>query len=119
MESNNIKRGLIYILKKYLSNIYFLLSFIFFIWMLFFDTNSYLTHRELNKEISELKKEQEYYKVRLDSEYVQYNNLKYNKYAREKYARENYFLKKKNEDIFIIVKKNESDSLLKSKKVTK
>ncbi len=90
------------------SSIYLILSVVFIIWMLFFDTNSYLTHRELNKEISKLENEKEYYKSKLDSENAQYKNLKYNKDAREKYARENYFFKKNNEDIFIIVTKDDT-----------
>ncbi len=80
----------------------------FIIWMLFFDTNSYLTHKELNNEISKLKHEKEFYKSKLDSENIQYKNLKNNKEAREKYARENYFFKKNNEDIFIMVTKDDS-----------
>lgn len=89
--------------KNWYSSMYFILSVIFIIWMLFFDTNSYLTHKELNSEISKLEHEKEYYKNKLDSENIQYKNLKYNKEAREKYARENYFFKKNNENIFIII----------------
>ncbi|MGM5629542.1 septum formation initiator family protein [Apibacter raozihei] len=94
--------------KHWYTSIYVILSVIFIVWMIFFDTNSYLTHRELNKEISKLRHEKEHYKSKLDSEYIQYNNLKNNKEAREKYARENYFFKKNNEDIFIIVTKEDS-----------
>jgi cell division protein FtsB len=67
-----------------------------------------MTHRELNKVISKLKHEKKYYKNKLDSEIIQYNNLKNNKEAREKYARENYFFKKNNEDIFIIITKDDT-----------
>ncbi|MDR1877244.1 MAG: septum formation initiator family protein [Flavobacteriaceae bacterium] len=94
--------------KHWYSSIYFILSAIFIVWMLFFDTNSYLTHKELSNEISKLKHEKEYYKSKLDSENIQYNNLRNNKDERERYARENYFFKKNNEDIFIIVTKNDT-----------
>lgn len=94
--------------KHWYSSIYLILSIIFIIWMLFFDTNSYLTHKELNNEISKIKHEKEYYKSKLDSENIQYKNLKNNKEAREKYARENYFFKKNNEDIFIMVTKDDT-----------
>ncbi|TWP22520.1 septum formation initiator family protein [Apibacter muscae] len=89
--------------QKWYSSIYIILLSIFIVWMIFFDTNSYLTHRELNKELSKIKHEKSYYKSKLDSEHAQYTNLKYNKDARERYARENYFFKRKNEDIFIII----------------
>ena len=35
-------------------NIYFIIIVSFLIWMLFFDSNSYLVHRELNKNILKL-----------------------------------------------------------------
>jgi cell division protein FtsB len=94
--------------KHWYSSIYIILSTIFIVWMIFFDTNSFLTHKELNKEISKLKHEKEHYKSKLDSENIQYNNLKNNKDARERYARENYFFKKNNEDIFIILTKDDT-----------
>lgn len=92
--------------KKWFLNIYLLSGIAFLVWMIFFDTNSYLTHKELNKEIKELKTEKEFFKAKLDSENAQYINLKNNRSAREKYARENYFFKRKNEDIFIMVSKD-------------
>ena len=46
-------------------NIYVLILLLFAIWMVFFDSNSTLVHLELNEQINELKKETEYYKMRL------------------------------------------------------
>ncbi|MDR3273086.1 MAG: septum formation initiator family protein [Flavobacteriaceae bacterium] len=89
--------------KSWYWGIYTVLTAIFIVWMLFFDTNSYLTHRELNQEIAKFKDEKEYYKNKFDAEFIQYNSLKNNKETRETYARENYFFKKNNEDIFIVV----------------
>ena len=40
---------------KTFTNFYIIVSFIFIIWMLFIDTNSYLFHSKLNSEIEELK----------------------------------------------------------------
>ena len=40
---------------KIFMNFYIIVSFIFIIWMLFIDTNSYLFHSKLNSEIEELK----------------------------------------------------------------
>ena len=94
--------------KHWYSNIYLYLSLIFIVWMFFIDTNSYLTHKELNNEISKLKHEKDYYKSKLDSENIQYENLKNNREVSEKYAREKYFFKKLNEDIFIIITKDNS-----------
>ena len=43
-------------------NIYFIIIVSFIIWMLFFDSNSYLVHRELNKNILKLEKQKDFYK---------------------------------------------------------
>ncbi|MCB0432290.1 MAG: septum formation initiator, partial [Mangrovimonas sp.] len=50
--------------KKYLKpfkNIYFVTLLLFIIWMLFWDSNSWLIHHELNKEMDDLKDQKEYY----------------------------------------------------------
>ena len=41
-------------------NIYFIIIVSFIIWMLFFDSNSYLVHRELNKNILKLEKQKNF-----------------------------------------------------------
>ena len=40
---------------KIVSNLYILISVVFFIWIFFIDSNSILVNVKLNKEISELK----------------------------------------------------------------
>lgn len=40
---------------KIVSNLYILISVVFFIWIFFIDSNSILVNIKLNKEISELK----------------------------------------------------------------
>ena len=41
---------------------------IFFVWMVFFDENSWVNHREFDKEIDKLKSEKEYYQSQIDSD---------------------------------------------------
>ena len=81
-------------IRKFFLNKYFITVFLFLIWMIFFDQTSWLVVKELNKDIANYEQELAYYK----SEYK-----KNNKAEREKFARENYFMKKKNEEIFIVV----------------
>ena len=91
--------------KKWLNiyrNIFLFTSFIFIIWMLFFDANSWLIHRELNNEIKQLKSKKSFYsgEIKSDNEILKkFETIE----GLEKYAREKYYMKKKNEDIFIIV----------------
>jgi cell division protein FtsB len=83
------------------SNIYVLVLTIFAIWMLFFDTNSFMIHRELRKEIDKLEKQQEFLKDEISKDKAIIEKLSDPKEL-EKFAREQYYLKRKNEEIFLI-----------------
>ncbi|HAO14869.1 MAG TPA: septum formation initiator [Tenacibaculum sp.] len=69
--------------------------------MLFLDENSYLTHREFNNEIKELKTWIKYHKEKIEKDKEVIKKLK-DSLELERYARENYLMKKENEDIYII-----------------
>lgn len=86
---------------KIFGNRYVLVLLFFSIWMLFLDNYSYLEHRVLNQEISELEDNKTYYQeeIRKDNENIK--KLK-NPGQIEKYAREKYYMKRENEDIYII-----------------
>ncbi len=86
---------------KIVSNKFVLLTVLFVIWMFFFDTNSYFIHHELNKEIKTLEKNKEFYKNKIKNDKIFLTKMKDSEEL-EKYAREQYFLKKDNEDIYII-----------------
>ncbi|QAR31218.1 septum formation inhibitor [Ornithobacterium rhinotracheale] len=81
---------------------YVIISVAFIIWMIFFDQNSVLMHRELNNEITRLNEDIEYYQKELNTQNQQLKQLEKDKSSYEKIAREKYFMKKSNEDIFII-----------------
>ncbi|GAB6012497.1 FtsB family cell division protein [Viscerimonas tarda] len=57
---------------------------------------------EYNAEISNLKKQIEYYQNKTEEDKRKLNELRSNKENIEKFARENYLMKKENEEIFII-----------------
>ncbi len=86
---------------SYLKNIFIIIFTIFAIWMLFFDSNSYLIHRELNNDISDLEAEKEYYKREIVKDNKEIKKLK-SENGLEKFAREEYYMKAENEEIFII-----------------
>ena len=91
----------------YFRNIYAIIGLIFFIWMVFLDTNSLVNFIGLKKKLDRLENE----KTKLEIEILKDKELikKLNDSIEiEKYGREKYFLKKKNEDVFII---NYGDSL--------
>lgn len=86
---------------RFITNRYVLILSIFTIWMLFFDKNSYLVHKEFNKEITELEKAIEFYKVKIKEDQKTIHILQ-DSLQLEKFAREQYLMKKDNEDIYII-----------------
>ncbi|MDC6352185.1 septum formation initiator family protein [Zeaxanthinibacter sp. PT1] len=83
------------------SNIYVLILTVFLIWMLFFDTNSLLIHLELRKEIRKLEKQQEFLKEEIAKDKEIIDKLS-DPEEIKKFAREQYYLKKKNEEIYLI-----------------
>ena len=83
------------------SNLYILISVVFFIWIFFIDSNSILVNIKLNKEIRELKERKDILENQIQMDKKIISNLQ-NPDSLEKYAREKLYMKKENEEIFII-----------------
>jgi len=86
---------------KFLSNKYVWVLLFFSSWMIFLDNYSYFDHRFLDNQVNELEDNKEYYKEEIKKDEKQIKQLK-NPEQIEKYAREKYYMKKENEDIYII-----------------
>ena len=84
-----------------LTNIYILILTVFVVWMIFFDTNSLLIHMELKKEINKLEKQKEFLQEEIEKDKEVIDRLS-DPEELEKFAREQYYLKKKDEEIYII-----------------
>lgn len=100
--------------SKYLKpfkNLYILIFVVFVVWMLFFDANSWLIHRELNADMDDLEDEKEYYQKEIEKDNKAIKELSTEE-GTEKMAREKYYMKKENEDIYII----EYEDSIKNKK---
>jgi cell division protein DivIC len=83
------------------SNKYLLVTIAFVFWMLFLDSNSWLIHHELDNEIEDLEKNKQYYlnDIAKDKEIIEKLD---DSLELEKFARREYFMKRENEEIFII-----------------
>lgn len=99
---------------KFLGNRYVLVIIFIAVWMIFLDNYSYFEHKVLDKEIQELEDNKQYYiqEIKKDSTSIRQLN---NPDQTEKYAREKYYMKRDNEDIYIIefeedVPKDEEES---------
>lgn len=88
-----------------MGNKYMLILIIFLVWMFYFDTNSYLIHKELNDDVNALEETKEFYNEEIEKDKAFIEKMKDSDEV-EKYAREKYYLKKQNEDIYIIEHKD-------------
>jgi len=77
----------------------------------FFDTNSFFIHQELNDDIKKLENNKKVYQEEIKNDKVFIEKMKDSNEI-EKFAREKYYLKKNDEDIFII----EHEDSIKNKK---
>ena len=86
---------------KIFSNLYFIIFITFLIWIFFLDSNSVLVNLKLKNEINELKQR----KVELEGQIAIDKKIissLQNPDSLERYAREKLFMKKDNEEIYII-----------------
>ena len=83
------------------TNIYVLVSVFFIIWMLFFDTNSFRILWSLESKIDELERQKEELIQQIQDDQIYIEKLS-DSIELEKFGRENYYLKKADEDIYII-----------------
>lgn len=84
-----------------LGNRYVLVLIFVVVWMTFLDNYSYFEHKVLNKEINELEDNKQFLIEEIKKDSASIKQLK-NADQTEKYAREKYYMKRENEDIYII-----------------
>lgn len=80
-----------------------MLATILFIVIFFFvDQNSVLVTSKLHRQVRQLHKEEAELYADFQQDSIEAQSLKNNQEAIERYGRENYYMKRANEDIFII-----------------
>ena len=99
-------------LLKPFKNVFLLILIIFSVWMLFFDSNSWFIHNELNNDIKKLEVEKKYYQNEIKKDNKEIKKLSTEE-GLEKFGREKYNMKKKGEEIYLI---EYEDSIAKQKK---
>ncbi|MBU2554752.1 MAG: septum formation initiator family protein [Bacteroidetes bacterium] len=93
--------------KKYLHNKYFYTALLFGVWILFFDQESMVEQYRLSKTREGLQEQKLFYQQEIIQTGKAVNTLQNDSVSLERYAREKYFMKKKNEDVYVIVKESE------------
>ena len=83
------------------TNIYLLGSVFFIVWMLFFDTNSFRILWSLESKINHLEEQKKELIRQINEDRLMIQKLS-DSIELEKFGREQYYLKKADEDIFIV-----------------
>lgn len=76
---------------------------LFFVWLLFLDTNDLYTQYKLNRQLSNLNREKEFYLQKIEEVKSDREQLLSDSETLEKFAREKYLMKKETEDLYVIV----------------
>jgi cell division protein DivIC len=92
-------------LPPFTKNFYFVSLVVFFTWMLFFDSNDLVSQYKLSKKLRDLENAKAYYEEKIEEVKKDREELLSNKELLEKFARENYLMKKKTEDLYVIIEK--------------
>ncbi len=90
--------------KKIFSNFYFIVSAVFVVWMLFFDSNDLFSLYSLRQKVTGLEDQKTYYQEKIVEVKKEREELFSNPDMLEKFAREKYLMKKDQEDLYIIQK---------------
>lgn len=96
-------------LLELLRNKYFLSVLAFVVWMLFFDKNDVVAQYEYRSQVNKLQEEKDFYVKEIAKVKKDLNELNTDLNTAEKFAREKYFMKKDNEDVFVIIEQAPKD----------
>ncbi|NHE57746.1 FtsB family cell division protein [Cyclobacterium plantarum] len=88
---------------RYTKNFYFVFTVLFIIWMVFIDSNDIISHIKLRSKLNDLENQKEFYQERKEKIQAEREELLSNYELLEKFARERYLMKRKTEDLYVIV----------------
>ncbi|MGB0423430.1 MAG: FtsB family cell division protein [Flavobacteriales bacterium] len=88
--------------KKIVQNKYVMASILFLVWVTFINDIDLIFIMKSRGELSEMKEQLEYYENQNATTSESLSEITSDKNTLERFAREQYFMKKSNEDIFVI-----------------
>ncbi|MBI3143257.1 MAG: septum formation initiator family protein [Bacteroidetes bacterium] len=88
---------------QFLKNKYFLVAVFFLVWMGFFDQNDWMNRKKVDQDLQALTRDKEFFITEVEKLKEVEKGLLYNEAELERYAREKYFMKKADEDLYVIV----------------
>lgn len=90
------------VVKKVLSSKVLFAVCIGAVWLTFGDENSIIDYMQYSVKVRQLTNEVNYYKKQIADCNRKMEEMKTDKESLEKYAREQYYMKRQNEDIFVV-----------------
>ena len=94
-------------IPNYLKNKYLIAIVLFVIWITFFDNFNLIKQSKIKKNIKQLEENKKFYIQEITKDSSEYYDLLNDAEKREKFAREKFLMKKEDEDVYIIRKKND------------
>jgi len=91
---------------KLIVNKYTICLAAFVVWVMFFDDNNWRQHQKNLHELALLQDQVKFYKHKIEDDKRRLIELQTNDENLEKFAREQFFMKRANEDIYVIVEEN-------------
>jgi len=85
-------------------NKFIVVTVLFVAWMFLFDNNSIISQYRLQATLQELEAKKAYYKAEISQAEKDNKELFTDDKTREKFAREHYYMKKSDEEVFVIEK---------------
>lgn len=86
-------------------NFYVISLLIFLCWMLVLDSNDFISQAKLSSKLKNLEAERSHYLEKIDEVKKDREELLSNSELLEKFAREKYLMRRKTEDLYVIVEK--------------
>lgn len=94
-------------IPSYFKNKYIIIITLFIIWIIFFDNYNLIRQSKIKKEIKQLEENKNFYSKEIKKDSTEYHELLNSDEKKEKFAREKFLMRKENEDVYIIRKKND------------
>lgn len=86
-----------------IKNKFFIAGIAFIVWMLFFDRNDLASQYEYRSKVQKLEEEKAFYSSEIEKTDTELKELTTNIQSLEKFARERYYMKRENEDVYVVV----------------
>ena len=94
-------------IPNYLKNKYLIAIILFIVWITFFDNFNIIKQSKIKKNIKQLEENKKFYIQEITKDSTEYYDLLNDAEKREKFAREKFLMKKEDEDVYIIRRKND------------